>query len=57
MHPRQLDVNFAATANDRDWLHTNSIAYNEELDQVVVQRKRKKGSPGWLDEDIDLGDL
>jgi N utilization substance protein A len=34
-----------------------ALIYNEELDQVVVQRKRKKGSPGWLDEDIDLGDL
>ena len=34
-----------------------ALIYNEELDQVVVQRKRKKGSTGWLDEDIDLGDL
>jgi len=39
MHPRQLDVNFAATANDRDWLHTNSIAYNEELDQIIVSSR------------------
>ena len=34
-----------------------ALIYNEELDQVVVQRKRKKGGSGWLDEDIDLGDL
>ena len=25
-HPRQLDVNYQATANDKDWLHSNSIA-------------------------------
>ena len=34
-----------------------ALVYNEDLDQVVVKRKRKKGSPGWLDEDIDLDDL
>ena len=33
------------------------LVYNEELDQVVVQRKRKKGGQTWLDEDIDLDDL
>ncbi|HRO25136.1 MAG TPA: DNA-directed RNA polymerase subunit alpha C-terminal domain-containing protein, partial [Promineifilum sp.] len=33
------------------------LVYNEDLDQVVVQRKRKKGGSDWLDEDIDLSDL
>ncbi len=33
------------------------LVYNEELDQVVVKRKRKKGGADWLDEDIDLGDF
>ena len=37
--PRQLDVNYQATANDRDWLHTNSIAYNEELDQIMISSR------------------
>ena len=32
-HPRQLDVNYEAEAGDCDWLHSNSIAYNAELDQ------------------------
>ena len=33
------------------------LIYNEELDQVVVKRTRKKGGADWLDEDIDLGEL
>ena len=33
-HPELVDINFgAATA---DWLHTNSIDYNEELDQILL---------------------
>ena len=39
LHPRQLDVNFEATGNDKDWVHTNSIAYNEELDQIMVSSR------------------
>ena len=31
-----------------------ALVYNEELDQVVVQRKRKKGGSDWSDEDIDF---
>ncbi|MBP6015118.1 MAG: transcription termination/antitermination protein NusA [Candidatus Promineofilum sp.] len=34
-----------------------ALVYNEELDQVVVKRTRKKGGPEWLDEDIDLADI
>lgn len=37
--PRKLDVNFAAEADDPDWLHTNSLTYNEELDQIMVSSR------------------
>jgi len=33
-HPELLDVNIGSTA--ADWIHSNSVAYNPELDQVVV---------------------
>ena len=33
------------------------LIYNEELDKVVVNRKRKKGGQEWLEENIDLSDL
>lgn len=39
MHPHQLDVNYAAGGTDQDWLHTNSIAYNEALDQIIVSSR------------------
>ncbi len=38
-HPRQLDVNYEAETGDRDWLHTNSIAYNADLDQIMVSSR------------------
>lgn len=38
-HPRQLDVNYQAEADDEDWLHTNSIAYNADLDQIMVSSR------------------
>jgi len=37
--PRKLDVNYAATATDVDWLHTNSIAYHPDLDQIIVSSR------------------
>ena len=39
MHPHQLDVNYVADGSDSDWLHTNSICYNEELDQIMVSSR------------------
>ena len=39
MHPSQLDVNYDAGGSDSDWLHTNSIIYNEELDQIMVSSR------------------
>ena len=37
--PGQLDVNYQAGENDKDWLHTNSIAYNAELDQILISSR------------------
>ncbi len=33
-HPELIDINFGS--NKADWLHTNSIDYNEEFDQILV---------------------
>jgi hypothetical protein len=37
-HPELIDINYGATdASTRtDWLHTNSINYNEEFDQILL---------------------
>lgn len=34
-HPELVDVNYRIV-NQRDWMHTNSIDYNEELDQILI---------------------
>jgi len=35
--PRRIDVNFSPSgAHQPDWLHINSVAYNAELDQIVM---------------------
>jgi hypothetical protein len=34
-HPERLDINYWPTV-DEDWHHTNSIDYNEELDQILL---------------------
>jgi hypothetical protein len=36
--PGRLDVNFPG--GPRDWLHANSVAYNAELDQVMISLRR-----------------
>lgn len=36
--PELMDINFADDGSP-DWLHTNSIAYNEDLDQIVVSNR------------------
>ena len=33
-HPELIDINFGS--NKADWLHMNSIDYNEEFDQILV---------------------
>ncbi|MEY2923830.1 MAG: hypothetical protein RLZZ337_370 [Bacteroidota bacterium] len=37
-HPELLNINFAATGSgvSMDWLHFNSITYNENLDQILL---------------------
>jgi hypothetical protein len=34
-HPELVDINYAS-ASETDWLHTNSIDYNEEFDQILL---------------------
>ncbi len=34
-HPELLDLNYALN-NNADWLHANSVAYNEEFDQIII---------------------
>jgi hypothetical protein len=33
-HPELIDLNFGSTSND--WLHTNSVDYHEEFDQILL---------------------
>jgi hypothetical protein len=37
-HPELMDFNFASNAS-ADWLHTNSIDYNADLDQILVSNR------------------
>lgn len=37
-HPELIDLNFAKDGS-ADWLHTNSVAYSEELDQIIVSNR------------------
>jgi len=37
-HPELLDINYAPNTT-ADWLHTNAVAYNEALDQVVISSR------------------
>jgi hypothetical protein len=34
-HPELIDINFTVSGG-ADWLHANAIAYNEDLDQIVI---------------------
>jgi hypothetical protein len=35
-HPELIDINFEADASKKDWLHVNSIDYNEEFEQIMI---------------------
>ncbi len=35
-HPELVDINVTSGMNEADWNHLNAIAYNAELDQLVV---------------------
>jgi len=37
-HPELMDINFAESS-ERDWLHSNGIAYNTDLDQIVISNR------------------
>ena len=37
-HPELIDINFATSAA-ADWIHTNSIDYNPEFDQIIVSNR------------------
>ena len=38
-HPELIDINFVLDG-DQNWLHTNSVSYDEELDQILVSNRR-----------------
>ena len=35
-HPELIDINYGTDPVKTDWLHTNSIDYNEDFDQILV---------------------
>ena len=35
-HPELMNINYALNLLTNDWIHANSLDYNEELDQVVI---------------------
>ncbi len=35
-HPERVNINFLQGAGSADWTHTNSVAYNEALDQILL---------------------
>ncbi len=39
-HPELIDLNFVAGMAVADWNHCNSIAYNPELDQVIISSRQ-----------------
>ena len=40
-HPELIDINIGnfTNPNEGDWLHTNAIAYNEQLDQIIFSSR------------------
>ena len=40
-HPELIDINIGnfTNPNEGDWLHTNAIAYNEQLDQIMFSSR------------------
>jgi hypothetical protein len=35
-HPERMNINYIGSSTSIDWLHSNSIDYNESLDQIVI---------------------
>ena len=40
-YPGKMDINFGGRGRSGDWIHTNAIDYNEELDQIAVNNSRQ----------------
>jgi len=38
-HPELVDINFTPNGPQADWIHSNAVAYNPELDQVIVSSR------------------
>ncbi|MEM1319548.1 MAG: aryl-sulfate sulfotransferase [Bacteroidota bacterium] len=38
-HPELVDINYSARSGDPDWIHANSVAYNAELDQIIINSR------------------
>lgn len=39
-YPGRIDINFPVGSKAEDWLHMNAVAYNADLDQIVVSPRR-----------------
>jgi hypothetical protein len=39
VHPELIDINFTDFPDVTDWLHTNSIKYNSDLDQIMLSNR------------------
>lgn len=35
-HPELVDINYQTNDGEADWLHSNSIDYNPDLDQIII---------------------
>jgi hypothetical protein len=35
-HPELVDINYQTSSSDSDWMHTNSVDYNEKFDQILI---------------------
>jgi hypothetical protein len=38
-HPELIDLNFPPNSSSSDWVHANSIDYNPELDQIMINSR------------------
>ena len=38
-HPELLDINFGTSLGEADWLHSNSLSYNADRDQISISNR------------------
>lgn len=43
-HPELMDINFGG--DGKDWLHSNALSYNADLDQIIISNRRT--SEFWI---------